>query len=66
MHVRSRSQPQGEITYIVHPRVWGPGIGTEIGRQLLSYGLASWGFTGSMRPVTRGISAPPGCWPRSV
>ncbi|MGW3722911.1 GNAT family N-acetyltransferase [Streptomyces sp. NPDC005133] len=44
VHVRSRSQRQGEITYIVHPRVWGQGIGTEIGRQLLSYGFGELGL----------------------
>ncbi|MFC8232273.1 GNAT family N-acetyltransferase [Streptomyces sp. NPDC057284] len=44
LHVRSRSQRQGEITYIVHPRVWEPGIGTEIGRQLLSYGFGELGL----------------------
>lgn len=44
LHVRSRNQRQGEITYIVHPRVWGQGIGTEIGRQLLSYGFGELGL----------------------
>jgi RimJ/RimL family protein N-acetyltransferase len=38
LHVRSHSQRQGEISYIVHPRVRGQGIGTQIGRQLLAYG----------------------------
>lgn len=32
LRVRSAPQRQGEISYIVHPRVWGRGIGTEIGR----------------------------------
>ncbi|MFF4054125.1 GNAT family N-acetyltransferase [Streptomyces chartreusis] len=36
LHVRSHAQRQGDISYIVHPRVWGQGIGTGIGRELLS------------------------------
>ncbi|MCX4409403.1 MULTISPECIES: GNAT family N-acetyltransferase [unclassified Streptomyces] len=40
LHVRSQVQRQGEIAYIVHPQVWGQGIGTEIGRQLLSRGFS--------------------------
>lgn len=44
LHVRSHSQRQGEITYIVHPREWGQGVGTEIGRQLLSYGFDELGL----------------------
>ncbi|WP_327419059.1 GNAT family N-acetyltransferase [Streptomyces sp. NBC_01233] len=39
LHVRSRGQRQGEITYAVHPRVWGQGVGTAIGRQLLARGF---------------------------
>ncbi|MEW2400637.1 GNAT family protein [Streptomyces sp. NPDC046862] len=39
LHVRSEAQRQGEISYIAHPRFWGRGIGTEIGRQLLAFGF---------------------------
>ncbi|WP_371679761.1 GNAT family N-acetyltransferase [Streptomyces sp. NBC_01276] len=44
LHVRSHKQRQGEISYIVHPRVWGQGIGAEIGRQLLAYGFDELGL----------------------
>ncbi|MEV0699048.1 GNAT family protein [Saccharopolyspora sp. NPDC050389] len=44
LHVRSHAQRQGEISYIVHPRVWGQGIGTEIGRQLLAHGFDELGL----------------------
>ncbi|MEU4205959.1 GNAT family N-acetyltransferase [Streptomyces sp. NPDC039022] len=44
LHVRSPKQRQGEISYIVHPRVWGRGIGTEIGRRLLAYGFDELGL----------------------
>ncbi|MGW1503384.1 GNAT family N-acetyltransferase [Streptomyces mirabilis] len=40
----SRVQRQGEVTYIVHPQVWRQGIGTEIGRQLLSRGFSELGL----------------------
>ncbi|ALP00056.1 acetyltransferase [Streptomyces hygroscopicus subsp. limoneus] len=39
LHVRSDIQRQAEISYGVHPRVWGQGIGTQIGRQLLAFGF---------------------------
>jgi RimJ/RimL family protein N-acetyltransferase len=39
LHVRSRSQRQGEITYVVHPRLWGQGLGTVIGIELLTRGF---------------------------
>ncbi|MFD9421392.1 MULTISPECIES: GNAT family N-acetyltransferase [unclassified Streptomyces] len=39
LHVRSHTRRQGEISYIVHPRLWGKGIGTEIGRRLLARGF---------------------------
>ncbi|MEV5711567.1 GNAT family N-acetyltransferase [Actinoallomurus sp. NPDC052274] len=39
LRVRSLEQRQGEITYVVHPRVWGQGVGTAIGRELLSHGF---------------------------
>ncbi|MEV6581248.1 GNAT family protein [Streptomyces sp. NPDC051582] len=44
LHVRSSKQRQGEISYSVHPRVWGQGIGTEIGRQLLAHGFDGLGL----------------------
>ncbi|WP_328439802.1 GNAT family N-acetyltransferase [Streptomyces sp. NBC_00444] len=44
LHVRSDIQRQGEISYIVHPRVWGQGIGAEIGRRLLAYGFGELGL----------------------
>ncbi|MEU9957576.1 GNAT family protein [Streptomyces sp. NPDC050982] len=39
LHVRSRGQRQGEISYAVHPRVWGQGVGTAIGNELLARGF---------------------------
>lgn len=39
LHVRSRGQRQGEITYAVHPGVWGQGVGTAIGKELLARGF---------------------------
>ncbi|RCG15656.1 N-acetyltransferase [Streptomyces diacarni] len=39
LHVRNRKHQQGEITYVVHPRVWGQGVGTAIGRELLARGF---------------------------
>ncbi|MFJ7257910.1 GNAT family N-acetyltransferase [Streptomyces sp. NPDC098085] len=39
LHVRSRGQRQGEITYAVHPEVWGQGVGTAIGKELLARGF---------------------------
>lgn len=44
LKVRSRAQRQGEISYVVHPRVWGLGVGTAIGRSLLSVGFESLGL----------------------
>ncbi|MFG2540125.1 GNAT family N-acetyltransferase [Streptomyces sp. NPDC048511] len=44
LHVRSHKQRQGEISYIVHPRLWGQGIGTEIARQLLAHGFGELGL----------------------
>ncbi|MEU2894794.1 GNAT family N-acetyltransferase [Streptomyces sp. NPDC001273] len=44
LHVRSHTQRQGEVSYIVHPEVWGQGIGTAIGRSLLSLGFDRWGL----------------------
>ncbi|MFG2841873.1 GNAT family N-acetyltransferase [Kitasatospora sp. NPDC048296] len=44
LHVRNERQRQGEISYIVHPRVWGQGIGAEIGRLLLAQGFGELGL----------------------
>jgi ribosomal-protein-alanine N-acetyltransferase len=44
LHVRSEVQRQGEIAYIVHPRLWGQGVATEIGRRLLAYGFDELGL----------------------
>lgn len=44
LHVRSRLQRQGEIAYIVHPRVWGRGVGTAIGQHLLARGFGELGL----------------------
>ncbi|MEU6882405.1 GNAT family protein [Streptomyces sp. NPDC046712] len=44
LHVRSRRQRQGEITYAVHPRVWGQGVGTAIGEELLTRGFEDLGL----------------------
>ncbi|MFF9915384.1 GNAT family N-acetyltransferase [Streptomyces sp. NPDC013457] len=41
LHIRSRGHGQGEITYAVHPRVWGQGVGTAIGQELLARGFRS-------------------------
>ncbi|GAA2207612.1 GNAT family protein [Nonomuraea monospora] len=35
LHIHSEAQRQGEITYIVHPRLWGQGVATAIGAELL-------------------------------
>jgi len=64
LHVHSRSRRHGEIRYVVHPRVWGQGIATEIGRQLLAHGFDGLGLhridatcdprnTGSSRVLTK-------------
>ncbi|MFE1957771.1 GNAT family N-acetyltransferase [Streptomyces sp. NPDC059479] len=39
LHVRSRGQSQGEITYVVHPLVCGQGVGAAIGIELLARGF---------------------------
>ena len=39
LKIRSRQHAQGEIQYIVHPRLWGRGIGTAIARALLRSGF---------------------------
>ncbi|WP_035843627.1 GNAT family N-acetyltransferase [Kitasatospora azatica] len=44
LHVRSPRQRNGEVAYVVHPRVWGQGIGTAIGRELLARGFGQLGL----------------------
>ncbi|MER5642122.1 GNAT family N-acetyltransferase [Kitasatospora sp. NPDC002227] len=44
LHVRSRANRQGEITYALHPRVWGRGVGTAAGRELLARGFGELGL----------------------
>ncbi|MER6145535.1 GNAT family protein [Streptomyces sparsogenes] len=44
LHIRSRGQGQGEIAYAVHPRVWGEGVGTGIGKGLLVRGFEDIGL----------------------
>ncbi|WP_234376893.1 GNAT family N-acetyltransferase [Streptomyces sp. TP-A0356] len=44
LRIRSRRHRQGEIAYIVHPRAWGRGVGTAIGRELLSRGFGELGL----------------------
>ncbi|MFI9808579.1 GNAT family N-acetyltransferase [Streptomyces sp. NPDC052301] len=39
--VRSTRDRQGEIAYVVHPRLWGQGIATWIGRELLARGFCA-------------------------
>jgi ribosomal-protein-alanine N-acetyltransferase len=41
LNIRSAARRQGEISYLVHPRVWGRGVGTAIGRMLLRTGFES-------------------------
>ncbi len=42
--VVSRTHRQGVISYIVHPRVWGRGVATAIGRELLRIGFEDLAF----------------------
>ncbi|AXG82609.1 N-acetyltransferase [Streptomyces paludis] len=44
LKVRSLAHRQGEISYLVDPRVWGRGVGTAIGRELLSRGFGTLGL----------------------
>ncbi|ELP69071.1 acetyltransferase, GNAT family [Streptomyces turgidiscabies Car8] len=44
LKVRSQVHRQGEISYLVHPRVWGRGVGTAIGGELLSRGFGQLGL----------------------
>ncbi|MEV4320911.1 GNAT family protein [Microbispora rosea] len=43
-HIRSHTHAQGEIRYVTHPRLWGHGLGTAIGRQLLHIGFQQHGM----------------------
>jgi ribosomal-protein-alanine N-acetyltransferase len=40
LNVRSFEQRQGELSYIVHPELWGKGYATEASRLLLGFGFA--------------------------
>ncbi|NNN34200.1 GNAT family N-acetyltransferase [Streptomyces sp. S3(2020)] len=44
LKVRSLTHRQGEISYLVHPRVWGRGVGTAIGAELLDRGFTLTGL----------------------
>ncbi|MEQ7125723.1 GNAT family protein [Actinopolymorpha sp. B11F2] len=39
LKILHRTHRQGEISYIVHPRMWGRGVGTAAGRELLRIGF---------------------------
>ncbi|MER6951483.1 GNAT family protein [Nonomuraea sp. NPDC000554] len=43
-HIHSFTHAQGEIRYLTHPRVWGRGLGTAIGRHLLHIGFHQLGM----------------------
>lgn len=47
-HLQAMAEPlknsRTALSYIVHPRVWGQGIGTKIGRQLLAHGFGELGL----------------------
>ncbi|WP_254552139.1 GNAT family N-acetyltransferase [Kitasatospora sp. MMS16-BH015] len=44
VHVRSRAHRQGEITYALHPRAWGRGVGTATARALLTVAFGELGL----------------------
>ncbi|HSZ38848.1 MAG TPA: GNAT family protein [Trebonia sp.] len=44
LNVSSRTHRQGEISYLVHPREWGRGVGTAIGAELLARGFGQLGL----------------------
>jgi [ribosomal protein S5]-alanine N-acetyltransferase len=44
LKVHSRIHRRGEISYLVHPRVWGLGVGTAIGAELLTRGFSQLGL----------------------
>lgn len=60
LKVRSLAHRQGEISYLVHPRVWGRGVGTVIGEELLGRGFELMGLhriyaTCDLRPSQRRV-----------
>ncbi|WP_461036845.1 GNAT family N-acetyltransferase [Streptomyces mayteni] len=59
LRIRSVEHRQGEIAYIVHPKLWGAGLGTAIGAELLRHGFGRWGCTASTRAVIHGTSRQP-------
>ena len=42
--IRNRDHRQGEIAYGLHPDLWGHGLGTAIGHELLAIGFAQLGL----------------------
>ncbi|WP_051965728.1 GNAT family N-acetyltransferase [Kitasatospora mediocidica] len=44
LHIRNRTHRQGEISYLVHPRLWGRGVATAIGHELLARGFGDLGL----------------------
>ncbi len=44
LRIRNTEQCQGEIAYIVHPKMWGAGVGTAIGTGLLRHGFETLGL----------------------
>lgn len=39
LKIHSEQHRQGELSYATHPKVWGRGVGTAIGRELLRIGF---------------------------
>ena len=44
LQVHSRRFRQGEISYIIHPELWGRGYATEVARLLLRFGFETLGL----------------------
>ncbi|ADD42170.1 GNAT family N-acetyltransferase [Stackebrandtia nassauensis] len=44
LHFRDRRHRQGEISYGVHPKLWGRGLGTAVGAELLRVGFDGLGL----------------------
>ncbi|MGH8882711.1 MAG: GNAT family N-acetyltransferase, partial [Stackebrandtia sp.] len=44
LHIRDRAHGQGEISYVIHPRLWGRGLATALGGRLLRIGFAEQGL----------------------
>lgn len=44
LKVQNAVHRQGELSYITHPEVWGRGLGTAIGRELLRIGFEDLGL----------------------